>query len=262
MERKLGVRAEASAHGVLNAIDELRVYAGVLEAHLEVVLSRAADEDAGQIELAELLEVDVPDPADVVAIGVVVVEEERHQVAVGGLDLADHAVEAGGVLCKVAHHVAPEHVPRLHAAARGLVAGDHLVEAVGACARKLERRDDRGDVEHHIQATVARLYVAPEAVRAADVPGVAAVLAAGELDVARGVAELRARPSALGAAVLAELAVVHVLVVQRRVAQGAEARVAHAIRLEPRGLVDAEADARVVHARGDGGAQRVVGVVD
>ena len=104
--------------------------------------------------------------------------------------------------------------------------------------------------------------MAPEAVRAADVPGVAAVLAAGELDVARGVAELRARPSALGATVLAELPVVHVLVVQRRVAQGAEAGVAYAIRLEPRGLVDAEADARVVNARGDGGAQRVVGVVD
>ena len=253
MERQLGVRAEASAHSVLDAIDELRVYAGVLEAHLQVVLSRAADEDAGQVELAELLEVDVPDPADVVAVGVVVVEEERHQAAVGRLDLADHAVEAGGVLCEVAHHVAPEHVPRLHASARGLVAGDHLVEAGGARARKLERGDDGGNVEHHIQAVVARLHVAPKAIGPADVPGVAAVLVAGKLDVARGEAELRARPSALGAAVLAELPVVHVLVVKRRVAQGAEAGVADAVRLEPRGLVDAEADARVVHARGDGG---------
>ena len=187
------------------------------------------------------------------AVGVVVVEEERHQAAVGRLDLADHAVEAGGVLCEVAHHVAPEHVPLLHAAARGLVAGDHLVEASGACARKLERRDDRGDVEHHIQAVVVRLYVAPKAIGPADVPGVAAVLAAGKLDVARGVAELRAGPAALGAAVLAELSVVDVLVVQRCVAHGAKAGVANAVRLEPRGLVDAEADARVVHARGDGG---------
>ena len=60
----------------------------------------------------------------------------------------------------------------------------------------------------------------------------------------------------------AELAVLHIVVLQRRVALRAKTRVANAIGLGARGTVDAKGDARVGDACGDRGAQRIVGVID
>ena len=60
----------------------------------------------------------------------------------------------------------------------------------------------------------------------------------------------------------AELTILHIVVLQRRVALRAKTRVANAIGLGARGAVDAKGDARVRDARGNRGAQRVVGVVD
>ena len=59
-----------------------------------------------------------------------------------------------------------------------------------------------------------------------------------------------------------ELAVLHIVVLQRRVALRAKTRVANAIGLGARGAVDAKGDARVGDACGDRGAQRIVGVID
>ena len=259
VERARAHRAEAAAHGILDTVDELRVYPRVLEAHLQVVFARAAHEDALEVQVAELLEVDVPDPADVVAVGVVVVEEEGHEAAVRGLDLADHAVEARGVLGEVAHHVAAERAERLHAPARGLVRREDAFEALGGRAREVERGENRRHVEDHVEAVVAGVHALDPAGWPLDVPGVAA---AAERHVARGEAELGALPAALGAAVLAELAVVDVVVIQGRVALGAEPRVADAVLLEARRLINPETDRLVVDALGDGRAQRVVRVVD
>ena len=62
--------------------------------------------------------------------------------------------------------------------------------------------------------------------------------------------------------VCSKLSVLHIVVLQRRVALRAKTRVANAIGLGARGAVDAKGDARVGDARGDRGAQRIVGVVD
>ncbi len=62
--------------------------------------------------------------------------------------------------------------------------------------------------------------------------------------------------------VCAKLAVLHVVVLQRGVALRAKARVANAVGLGVGGAVDAKGNTRIGNARGNRGAQRVVGVVD
>ena len=60
----------------------------------------------------------------------------------------------------------------------------------------------------------------------------------------------------------AELTILHIVVLQRGVALRAKARVANTVGLGVGGAVDAKGNTRVGNARGNRGAQRVVGVVD
>ena len=60
----------------------------------------------------------------------------------------------------------------------------------------------------------------------------------------------------------AELTILHIVVLQRGVALRAKARVANTVGLGVGGAVDAKGNTHVGNARGNRGAQRVVGVVD
>ena len=60
----------------------------------------------------------------------------------------------------------------------------------------------------------------------------------------------------------AELTILYVVVLQRGVALRAKARVANAVRLGVSGAIDAKGNTRIGNARGNRGAQRVIGVVD
>ena len=195
------------------------------------------------------------------AVRVVVVQEEREVAPVLGAHLLDHAVEARGVLRQVGGDLATlAEREDLAAPAGGLVGVEHLLEARDVPAGGEAPRERRHHVVDHVEAAVARAHVVAHHL------GIAAVLhvefkpAAGQLQVDGRDGQPRALPAALRAAVGAQLAVVHVLVLQPRVAARAEATVGDAVRLQVRGLVDAEGQPGVVHAVGDRGAQRVVRV--
>ena len=91
---------------------------------------------------------------------------------------------------------------------------------------------------------------------------VKAVAVAAELHARHATDKRRAGPAARGAMVGAELAVLHVVILQRRVALRAKTRVANAIGLGVRGAVDAKGDAHIGDACGDRGAQWIVGIID
>ena len=91
---------------------------------------------------------------------------------------------------------------------------------------------------------------------------VKAITVAAEPHACHATDERGARPAARGAMVGAELAVLHIVVLQRRVALRAKTRVANTVGFGVGGAVDAKGNARVGNARGNRGAQRVVGVID
>ena len=117
-------------------------------------------------------------------------------------------------------------------------------------------------VVNHVQAVIARGDVCGSRVGLSPKDQVKAIAIAAELHAHHATDQCGAGPAARGTAIGAELAVLHIVVFQRRVALRAKTRVANAIGLGARGTVDAKGDARVGDACGDRGAQRIVGVID
>ena len=123
-------------------------------------------------------------------------------------------------------------------------------------------KEGGGNVIDHVQAVVACGDVYGSRVGRRSKDQVKAVAVAAELHARHATDKRRAGPAARGAMVGAELAVLHVVILQRRVALRAKARVANAVGLGVGGAVDAKGNARVGNARGNRGTQRVVGIVD
>ena len=123
-------------------------------------------------------------------------------------------------------------------------------------------KEGGGNVIDHVQTVVARGDVRCGCVGIGSKDKVKAVAVAAEFHARHATDKRRAGPAARGAMVGAELTILYVVVLQRGVALRAKARVANAVGLGARGAIDAKGNTRVGNARGNRGAQRVVGVVD
>ena len=130
------------------------VDAGVFEADLQVVGTRAAHKGANCRSFGETLEVDVPNPGDIATVGFGIVQEKGHETTVRGFDLLNLAVEADRVLGEIARHRAAHGPPARHAPARGDVGIEHVLEARGVGAQGAGSGAGGHDVVHHVQAVV------------------------------------------------------------------------------------------------------------
>ena len=119
-----------------------------------------------------------------------------------------------------------------------------------------------GNVIDHVQAVVARGDVRGWRAGIRSKDQVKAVAVAAELHARHATEQCGACQTARGAMIGAQLSVLHIVVLQRGVALRAKARVANAVRLGVGGAIDAKGNTRVGNARGNRGAQRVVGVID
>ena len=92
---------------------------GVDTAHLHVVRARASGKGDKTRRVGDALKVDVVDPRYIVAVGVVVVEEESAESAACRLDGLDLSIEAYGILSQVGLDGAAGDIPAAHASAGG-----------------------------------------------------------------------------------------------------------------------------------------------
>ena len=244
---------------VPRAVDELRVDARVFQAHLHVVAPDAAREHGEALVACKLLEVDVPQPRDVVTIGLAVVDEERDRLGARFVhDDAQVLVEARRVLRQVQQDAAPFYRVVLQAAVLRLEGPDGLggcrggkAAAVGGGAHGEGVVEHVGSRERHLDGRAAR--------GVAHLEGAAVIR---KRDVAGRVRGLLALEAASRAAERAELAVLAPFVDEQRVAPLAHARVGDGVLRQAEVLLEPERDALVGHQLGDSFAEGVVGVVD
>ena len=260
-----GVIGGLVCHGA-NCLRDVRdnrgIDAGVLEAYLHVVCTRASGKGDKTRRVGDALKVDVVDPRYIVAVGIVVVEEESAESAACSLDGLDLSIEAYGILSQVGLDGAAGDIPAPHASAGGHIGIERGLQVRRIHAQLMCGKECGGNVVDHVQTVVARGDVYGSRVGRRSKDQVKIVAVAAELHARHATDKRRACPTARGAMVGAELAVLHVVVLQRGVALRAKARVANAVRLGVGGAVDAKGDACIGNARGDRGTQRVVGVID
>ena len=117
-----GVIGGLVCHGA-NCLRDVRdnrgIDAGVLEAHLHVVRARASGKGDKTRRVGDALKVDVVDPRYIVAVGIVIVEEESAESAACRLDGLDLSIEAYGILSQVGLDGAAGDIPAAHASAGG-----------------------------------------------------------------------------------------------------------------------------------------------
>ena len=117
-----GVISGLVCHGA-NCLRDVRdnrgIDAGVLEAYLHVVRTRASGKGDKTRRVGDALKVDVVDPRYIVAVGIVVVEEESAESAACRLDGLDLSIEAYGILGQVGLDGAAGDIPAAHASAGG-----------------------------------------------------------------------------------------------------------------------------------------------
>ena len=110
-------------HNGANCLRDVRdnrgIDAGVLEAYLHVVRTRASGKGDKSWGIGDALKVDVVDPRYIVSVGVVVVEEESAESAACRLDGLDLSIEAYGILSQVGLDGAAGDIPAAHASAGG-----------------------------------------------------------------------------------------------------------------------------------------------
>ena len=99
--------------------DNRGIDAGVLEAYLHVVRTRASGKGDKTRCVGDALEVDVVDPRDIVAVGVVVVQEEGAEPAACRFNGLDLAIEAHGIFGQVCLDGTAGDLPAAHTSAGG-----------------------------------------------------------------------------------------------------------------------------------------------
>ena len=250
------------ADRLLDIRDDGGVDAGVLQAHLHVVRARTPGKGDKPWGIGDALEVDVVDPRDIVAVGVVVIQEEGAEPAACRFNGLDLAIEAYGIFGQVCLDGTAGNLPAAHASAGGDVGIERGLQMRCVHAQLARRKEGGGNVVDHVQAVVARGDVRCGRFCLGSKGQVKAVAVAAELNACHATDQRGATPTARRTMIGAELAVLHIVVLQRRVALRAKTRVANAIGLGARGAVDAKGDAHIGDACGDRGAERVVGVID
>ena len=255
----------------LRVLHHLGGNARVLQAHLHVVAADAPGEHNATLLARKLLEVDIPQPRDVVAVGLFVVDEEgdrlRRSVLLDDLEVL---VEARGVLREVEQDASPLDGIALQTAVLRIEGLDGGLNRVVSAAHKVGRDAYREQVVHHVGTAECRANrpcrrsLARVRLRAGDVEGELALakfhVLCREIERGAGEAARRAVPSS-------QLAVLAEIVFEHRRAQLAHRcvgdrvlRKAHALAHPERNLARPLAPGLLGGALGDGGAQGVVGV--
>ena len=196
---------------------EVRLHPRILQADLHVVGADAAGERPQVAMSRQLLEVDVPQPRHVMAVRLLVVDEEGD--GLGALVLEDDLdvlVEPGGVFRQVQQDGAALHAKPLQAAVLGIELVDRLLDGGRLDAAEARADGDREQVVHHVRTAEG----------GADLERLARAGVGGrhrERQPLRVQLHLRGRPKtrrarepARRAAVLAQLAVLAVFVLHHR----------------------------------------------
>ena len=168
--------------------------------------------------IGDALKVDVVDPRDIVAIGIVVVEEESAEPATCCFNGLDLAIEAYGILGQVGLDGSAGDIPTAHATTCWHVGVERGLQVSCVHAQLARRKEGCGYVVDHIQAVVARGDVYGSRVGRRSKDQVKAVAVAAELHVRHTADQCGAGPTARGAMVGAKLSVLHIVVLQRCVA--------------------------------------------
>ena len=180
--------------------------------------TRASGKGDKTRRVGDALEVDIVDPRDIVAVGVVVVEEESAESATCRLDGLDLAIEAYGILGQVGLDGSAGDIPTAHATTCWHVGVERGLQACGVHAQLVGGEEGCGYVVDHIQAVVACGDVYGSRVGRRSKDQVKAIAVAAELHARHTTDKPRAGPAARGAMVCAKLSVLHIVVLQRRVA--------------------------------------------
>ena len=180
--------------------------------------TRAAGKGDKTRRVGDALEVDVVDPRDIVAVGVIVVQEEGAEPATCRFNGLNLTIEAHGILGQVGLDGAAGNVPAAHASAGGDVGIERGLQMRRVHAHLARRKEGGGNVVDHIQAVVACGDVYGRRVGRRSKDQVKAVAVAAELHARHATDKRRAGPAARGAMVCAKLSVLHIVVLQRCVA--------------------------------------------
>ena len=219
-----GVESIASllvCHGadrLLDIRDDGGVDAGVLQAYLHIVRARTSDKGDKPWGIGDALEVDVVDPRDIVTVGVVVVQEEGTEPAACRFNGLDLAIEAHGIFGQVCLDGTAGDLPAAHASAGGDIGIERGLQMRRVYAQLARRKEGGGNVVDHVQAVVARGDVRCRCVGIGSKVQVKAVAVAGELNVRHATEQRGTTPAARRTMIGSELAVLHIVVLQRRVA--------------------------------------------
>ena len=245
--------------------------ARILQAHLHVVAADTPGEHDAALLARKFLEVDVPQPRDVAAVSLFVVDEEsdrlRRSVLLDDLEVL---VEARGVLREVEQDASPLDRITLQTAVLRIEGLDGGLDRVVSAAHKVGCDAHRKQVVHHVGTAERRANrpcrrgLARVRLRAGDIEGKLALakfhILRREIERGAGEAARRAMPSS-------QLAVLAEVVLEHRRAQLAHRgvgdrvlRKAHALAHPERDLARPFAPRQLGGALGDGCAQGVVGV--
>ena len=219
-----GIESVASllvCHGtdrLLDIRDDGGIDAGVLEAHLHVVRARAAGKGDKPRCVGDALKVDVVDPRHIVAVGIVVVEEEGAEPAACRFNGLNLAIETHGILGQVCLDGTAGDLPAAHTPAGGDVGIERGLQMRRVHAQLVGGEEGCGYVVDHVQAVVARGDVYGSRVGRRSKDQVKAVAVTAELHARHATDKPGAGPAARGTMVCAKLSVLHIVVLQRRVA--------------------------------------------
>ena len=219
-----GIESVASllvCHGadrLLDIRDDGGIDAGVLEAHLHVVRARAAGKGDKSRCVGDALKVDVVDPRYIVAVGIVVVEEEGAEPAACRFNGLNLAIETNGIFGQVCLDGTAGDIPTAHATACWHVGVERGLQMRRVHAQLVGGEEGCGYVVDHIQAVVACGDVCGSRVGRRSKVQVKAVAVAAELHARHATDKPGAGPAARRAMVCAKLSVLHVVVLQRCVA--------------------------------------------
>ena len=255
-----GRQFQRSIHHFVHAVHHGGVNTRILKSQLQVVLANAAGKHHHVFLACQLFEIAVPNPGNVAAVGLIVVDEERRNLLARRLGDELHVlIEARGVLRQVQKHRTSLDGERLQAPVLRVEQIDRFLEHRIGNARAVRRQPRGHHVVHHVRARTLGMQFNAVARccffdRKRDFVAKHHVLC--------GVVELRAAKAAVGARVGAQLTILTIAVGEHSRTALAHLGIGHHILTLVHVFAHAERNGLVGDALRDDGAQWVVGVVE
>ena len=256
-QRALGRQASRLGKGRID-VAQNGVDARVLQPYLQVVGSGATSDDREPFLVGQLLEIDVPNPRNVVAVGHLVVDEERHHLGRRvGLDDLEVLVEARGVLRQVQQHRATVDGVALQAPVARVEGVDGLLQRRRGNARLLAQRVGGQQIVGSVGRGLGRV----DGLRSSRARHVHGHAGGRQANIAAHEGKRRPGEIARLAVVIAQLAVLAEAIGDHAVALLAHLRIGHGVLGQVHRFRQAEGNRAVRHLIGNARAQRIVAVV-